>query len=96
MIVNVGQTKVMVFERGESVIECNIPMEGEKVEQVKEFVYLGDLFTNDGTYDRDIEKRVNAGNKEIGTLLAVKNNKAILSKVIASHCKHAWLFIMGF
>ncbi|GBP45661.1 hypothetical protein EVAR_35928_1 [Eumeta japonica] len=31
---NVGKTKVMVFERGESRTECDILIEGEKVEQV--------------------------------------------------------------
>ncbi|GBP47522.1 hypothetical protein EVAR_30611_1 [Eumeta japonica] len=36
--VNVGKTKVMKFERGESTTECDILIEGEKVEQVKEFV----------------------------------------------------------
>ncbi|GBP58008.1 hypothetical protein EVAR_32939_1 [Eumeta japonica] len=62
--VNVGETKVMVFERVESTTECNILREGEKVEQVKEFVYLDGLFTSDGKYDRGIERKVNAGNEK--------------------------------
>jgi hypothetical protein len=33
-----------------------------QVEQVKEFVYLGSMFTRDGKCDSDIERRVNAGN----------------------------------
>ncbi|GBP12791.1 hypothetical protein EVAR_6117_1 [Eumeta japonica] len=33
---NVGKTKLMVFERGESATECDIFIEDEKVEQVKE------------------------------------------------------------
>ncbi|GBP54681.1 hypothetical protein EVAR_47184_1 [Eumeta japonica] len=45
--VNVGKTKVMTFKRGESTTECDILIEGDKVEQVKEFIYLGNLFTND-------------------------------------------------
>ncbi|GBP52308.1 hypothetical protein EVAR_38454_1 [Eumeta japonica] len=36
--VNVSKTKVMVFERGKSTIECDILVEGEKVEQVKGLV----------------------------------------------------------
>ncbi|GBP38947.1 hypothetical protein EVAR_95697_1 [Eumeta japonica] len=48
MKVNVSKSKVMVFERGVSKTECDILIEGEKVEQVKEFAYLGSLFTNDG------------------------------------------------
>ncbi|GBP34284.1 hypothetical protein EVAR_13423_1 [Eumeta japonica] len=34
MKVNVGKNKVMVFERGESTTECNILIEGDKVEEV--------------------------------------------------------------
>ncbi|GBP84313.1 hypothetical protein EVAR_66301_1 [Eumeta japonica] len=68
---NVGKTKMMVFERGESVTEC------EKIEQMKKFVYLVRMFTNDGKHERDIERRVNAGNKENGTLLAIMNSKGV-------------------
>ncbi|GBP67518.1 hypothetical protein EVAR_49885_1 [Eumeta japonica] len=74
MKVNVGKNKVMVFERGESTTECDILIECEKVEQVKEFVYLGSLITNDGKHDSDIERRVNAGNKVNGALLAIMNS----------------------
>ncbi|GBP79593.1 hypothetical protein EVAR_64265_1 [Eumeta japonica] len=71
--VNIGKTKVMVFERGESMTECDIVIEGEKVGQVKELVYLGSLFTNDGKHDRDMERKVNAGNKVNGDLLAISH-----------------------
>ncbi|GBP93780.1 hypothetical protein EVAR_70095_1 [Eumeta japonica] len=37
----------MVLERNESTTGCDILIEGEKVEQVEEFVYLDNLFTND-------------------------------------------------
>ncbi|GBP06326.1 hypothetical protein EVAR_3643_1 [Eumeta japonica] len=57
--------------------ECDILIEREKVEQVKEFVYLGSLFTNDGKHDRDIERRVNAGNKSNGSLLALMNSRSV-------------------
>ncbi|GBP56198.1 hypothetical protein EVAR_41384_1 [Eumeta japonica] len=73
----------MAFERGESTTECDILIEGERVEQVKESVYLGNLFTNDGKHNRDIERRVNAGNKVNGALLAIIVN--------ASRDKRAWL-----
>ncbi|GBP95044.1 hypothetical protein EVAR_64276_1 [Eumeta japonica] len=77
MKVNVGKTQILIFERGEWTIECDILIEGEKVEQVKEFVYLGSLFTNDGKHDRDIGRRINAGNKVHGDLLAVMNSKNV-------------------
>ncbi|GBP40105.1 hypothetical protein EVAR_33681_1 [Eumeta japonica] len=77
MKVNVGKTKVMVFERDESTTEFDILIQGEKIEQVKEFVYLGSLFTNDGKHDRDIERRVNGGNKVNGALLSIINSKSL-------------------
>ncbi|GBP75899.1 hypothetical protein EVAR_11011_1 [Eumeta japonica] len=60
-----------MFEKGESTTECDILIEGEKVEQAKEFVCLGNLFTNDGKHDRDIETRVNEA------LLAIMNSKTL-------------------
>ncbi|GBP37372.1 hypothetical protein EVAR_22834_1 [Eumeta japonica] len=81
MKVNIGKTKVMVFERGESTIECNILIEGEKVEQAKEFVYSNSLFTNDGKHDRNIERSVNAGNKVNRALLAILNSTSVSRQV---------------
>ncbi|GBP18523.1 hypothetical protein EVAR_12984_1 [Eumeta japonica] len=75
--VSSGLVQVLVFQRGENMTECNTLIEGEKVKQVKEFVYLGNLF-NDGKHDRDIERRVNTGNKVNGALLAIMNIKSVL------------------
>ncbi|GBP49512.1 hypothetical protein EVAR_45488_1 [Eumeta japonica] len=71
----------MVFERGESTTECDILTEGEKVEQVKRFVYLGNLFINNGKHDRGIERRVNARNKVNEALLAMMNSKSVSRQV---------------
>jgi hypothetical protein len=71
MKVNVTKTKVLVFERDEGMTNCEIFINGEKVEQVKEFVYLGSLFTRDGKCDSDIERRVNAGNMETFVMLCM-------------------------
>ncbi|GBP31250.1 hypothetical protein EVAR_21530_1 [Eumeta japonica] len=65
-----------VLESGENTTESDILIESEKVEKVKEFVYFGSLFTND-RHDRDIERRVNAGNKVNEALLAVTNSKNV-------------------
>ncbi|GBP49869.1 Protein YIF1B-B [Eumeta japonica] len=77
MKINVGKTKVMVFERDESMTECDILIGNEKVKQVEKLVYLGSLFKNDGKDDRDIERRVNVGNEMNGALLAIKNSKTV-------------------
>ncbi|GBP65314.1 hypothetical protein EVAR_48020_1 [Eumeta japonica] len=77
MKLNVCKTKVMVFEMGKSMTEYDLLIEGKKVELVKEFVCLGSMFTNDGKHDRNIERRVNTGNKVNGVLLANMNSKSV-------------------
>ena len=77
---NVSKTKVMVFERDEYVTDCNIVIDGEKVEEVKEFVYLGSKFTKDGTCESDIERRVNAGNMVNGALHTFMNSQKVSQK----------------
>ncbi|GBP21463.1 hypothetical protein EVAR_12064_1 [Eumeta japonica] len=78
MKVNFGKIKVMVFESSESTTECDILIEGGKVERLKEWLDLGGLFTKDDERDRDIERRVNAGNKVNGVLLAIMDSKSAL------------------
>ncbi|GBP34263.1 hypothetical protein EVAR_13401_1 [Eumeta japonica] len=75
---NVGKTKVTVFERSESTTDCNILIGGEKGGKVKELVYSGSQYTNNSKHDRDIERRLNAGNKVNGTLLAIINSKSVV------------------
>ncbi|GBP64661.1 hypothetical protein EVAR_42612_1 [Eumeta japonica] len=65
MKINIGKTKVMVFERDERTIECDILIEGEKVEQLKESKYtivMIQLTENQNVFDSSlvmqVEKRV--------------------------------------
>ncbi|KAI5637059.1 acetyl-CoA carboxylase, central region domain-containing protein [Phthorimaea operculella] len=55
-------------------------IEEERVEQVKEFVYLGSKFTSDGKCESDIERRVNAGNMVNGALHAFMNSQKVSNK----------------
>ncbi|KAI5644163.1 reverse transcriptase (RNA-dependent DNA polymerase) domain-containing protein [Phthorimaea operculella] len=80
MKVNVSKTKAMVLEKEDSTTECNIMIEEERVEQVKEFVYLGSKFTSDGKCESDIERRVNAGNMVNGALHAFMNSQKVSNK----------------
>ncbi|KAI5640813.1 reverse transcriptase (RNA-dependent DNA polymerase) domain-containing protein [Phthorimaea operculella] len=80
MKVNVSKTKTMVLEKEDSTTECNIMIEEERVEQVKEFVYLGSKFTSDGKCESDIERRVNAGNMVNGALHAFMNSQKVSNK----------------
>ncbi|GBP40983.1 hypothetical protein EVAR_26064_1 [Eumeta japonica] len=76
MKVNVSKTEVMLLKKAKVRLNA-IDMEGERVEQVKEFVYFDSLFTNDGKYDRDIETRVYAKNKMNGASLAIIISKSV-------------------
>ncbi|XP_063542355.1 uncharacterized protein LOC134750982 [Cydia strobilella] len=80
MKINVSKTKVMVFEKEEYMTNCEILIGQERVEQVKEFVYLGTLFTRNGKHDKDIERRVSAGNRVNGALNAFMSSQKVSQK----------------
>lgn len=80
MKVNVSKTKVMVIERDECMTECDIMIGGEKIEQVREFVYLGSMFTRDGKYEGDVERRVKAGNRVNGALHAFMSSQKVSNR----------------
>ena len=49
----------MVVTKQATVPECNIFVEGIKIQQVDMFNYLGSLLTSDGKCDRDKKKNRN-------------------------------------
>ena len=57
MKINVKKTKTMrISRRGGSVV--NIVIDGKNVEQVKKFIYLGAMITEDGRCDVEIKTRI--------------------------------------
>ncbi|GBP70364.1 hypothetical protein EVAR_51687_1 [Eumeta japonica] len=66
-------------------------IDGEKVDQVKEFIYLVSLLTNDGKYNKDIERRVNTGNNVNGALLDIMNSKSVSQRALLSIV--AWMAV---
>lgn len=80
MKVNVAKTKVMVIEKDDEMTECKKDINGETVEQVSEFVYLGSVFTRDGKIEKDVKRRVNAGNQINGALHSFVSRKGISQK----------------
>jgi len=75
--VNEKKTKVMVFERGDVKTDCIISMNGERLEQVDDFVYLGSLFERNGRIDSEVERRVNAGRRVLGAMKGVVKNQTV-------------------
>src|SRR6218665_2066044 len=84
MKVTIKKTKVMkVSRKGEGVI--NITIDGEILEQVERFRYLGALITSDGRCETEIKTRIgmakNAFNQR-KELLSKNLNKDIKKKII--------------
>ena len=60
MKINVKKTKTMVVSRTEGKT-VNILIEGQKVEQVKKFKYLGTVISEDGRCIDDVKQRIAMG-----------------------------------
>jgi len=71
MKISVSKTESMVVSRSQGV-DCEILVNNSKLKQVREFKYLGSLFTDDGKIAREIETRCQKANNvtyQLGPLL---------------------------
>ena len=68
----------MVIARRELVPKARLLIDGSEVEQVKRFVYLGQLISEDGRSDNEIKKRIQMAK------MAFLNMKRILTNQIIS------------
>ncbi len=82
--VNVGKSKVMVFEKrelstvtafanqyrmiAENQRQCKIRMNGQIMEEVNECIYLGSILCKYGSMEGEIRERAIQGRKVIGSL----------------------------
>ncbi len=57
LMVNIKKTKTIVF--GDKTIDQQMEINGEKVENVDEFEYLGSLLTWDNSCSKEIRRRIN-------------------------------------
>jgi len=74
--VNIKKTKVMkVSRKGEG--EINITIDGERLEQVDRFRYLGALITSDGRCETEIKTRIGMAFNQRKELLSKSLNKDI-------------------
>ena len=78
--VNTGKSKVMVFERGE-VTECEVKLNGQAMEIVNSFKYLGSVLSKDGTMDEEVRERVQQGRRVVGALKAVTGSRVVSMEV---------------
>ncbi len=73
MKINIKKTKVMVVSKKEGEV-VNIRLEGQRIEQVKKFKYLGSVIAEDGKCFEDIKQRIGMAK------VAFKNKKELLTK----------------
>ena len=58
MKINVKKTKAMVVSRKPNSPKINIAIDGEQIEQVTSYMYLGSLITEDGRSENEIKRRI--------------------------------------
>ena len=58
MSINIKKTKVMVVTKKQVTPNAKITIEGRAIEQVKKFIYLGHLITDNGKCDSEIKRRI--------------------------------------
>ena len=73
--VNVDKSKVMVI--GKERTPCRILLDGEQLEQVSEFKYLGYMLDERGTDDAECNRKVVSGRKVSGAIKALVNEKGL-------------------
>ena len=66
--VNVGKSKVMRCTRNEDGARLNVMLNGEALEEVDQFKYLGSVIAANGGVEADVCHRVNEGCKVLGAL----------------------------
>ena len=92
----VGKSKVMRCTRNEDGARLNVMLNGEALEEVDQFKYLGSVIAANGGVEADVRHRVNEGCKVLGALKGVMKNrelrmnvkKVLYEKVVVPTVKH--------
>ena len=75
--VNVGKSKVMRCSRYGSDARLNVMLDGEMLEEVDQFKYLGSVIAAKGDVGEDVTNRVKEGCKVLGALNSVIRNRSL-------------------
>ena len=87
---NVGKSKVMRCTRSEDGARLNVMLNGEALEEVDHFKYLGSVVAANGGVEADVRHRVNEGCKVLGALKGVMKNRG-LGMNVKKVCMRKWL-----
>ena len=77
MKVNVSKSKVMRCTRDEGGARLNAMLNGESLEEVDKFKYLGSVIAANGGVEADVHYRINEGCKVMGALKGVMKNRGL-------------------
>ena len=75
--VNVGKSKVMRCTRNELGARLNVSLDGEALEEVDQFKYLGSVIAANGGVEADVSHRVSEGCKVLGAVNGVVRNRGL-------------------
>ena len=75
--VNVGKSKVMRCTRDEGRAILNVLLNGEALEEVDQFKYLGSVIAANGGVEADVSHRVSEGCKVLGAMNGVIRNRGL-------------------
>ena len=74
---NVGKSKVLRCTRNEDGARLNVMLNGEALEEVDQFTYLGSVIAANSGVEADVHHRVNEGCKVLGALKGVMKNRRL-------------------
>ena len=55
---NVSKTKTMLVNKAGEERDIAIDVDGQELEQVRDFRYLGQIITDDGRCDKEVKRRI--------------------------------------
>ena len=58
MKINTKKTKAMVVSKKPNSPKINIAIDGQQIEQVTSYMYIGSLITEDGKSEKEIKRRI--------------------------------------
>ena len=74
---NVSKTKVMVISKTEASIRTNIVIDGEALEQVEKYKYLGSVITQDGRCKEEIKTRIGIAKTAFNKIKTLVTNRSL-------------------
>ncbi|RUS74522.1 hypothetical protein EGW08_017710 [Elysia chlorotica] len=79
LLMNVKKTKVMVISKKEPP-KTEIKVKGKSIEQIDQFVYLGQLITTDGRSDSEIKRRITIAKNAFSKYSQILTNKRVIER----------------